>query len=99
MLECRLTVVSRLRIAVIVGSHGVLASDLPNCTEQGAAAARAGCGSARPDTSPTATLKAGIGIAPARRNPRSDKVNPPVAPPPAPPPPGLAMPPAPRPPT
>src|SRR5258708_26116561 len=87
MLECRLTVVSRLRIAVIVGSHGVLASYIPNCTEQGAAAARAGCGAVSTDRPPIESIKAVIVIAHARRNAGRDKVNLLVAPTLPPPPP------------
>src|SRR5258708_33425844 len=75
MLECRLTVVSRLRIAVIVGSHGVLASYIPNCTVQRAAAARAGCGAVRTDRPPIESIKALIVIAHARRNAGRDKLN------------------------
>src|SRR5258708_20561615 len=75
MLECRLTVVSRLRIAVIVGSHGVLASYIPNCTVQRAAAARAGCGAVSTDRPPIESIKALIVIAHARRNAGRDKLN------------------------
>src|SRR5258708_39554650 len=80
MLECRLTVVSRLRIAVIVGSHGVLASYIPNCTVQRAAAARAGCGAVSTDRPPIESIKALIVIAHARRNAGRDKLNLLVAP-------------------
>src|SRR5258708_24988489 len=93
MLECRLTVVSRLRIAVIVGSHGVLASYIPNCTVQRAAAARAGCGAVSTDRPPIESIKALIVIAHARRNAGRDKLNLLVAPTLPPPPPGSGMPP------
>src|SRR5260370_5351109 len=86
MLECRLTVVSRLRIAVIVGSHGVLASYIPNCTVQRAAAARAGCGAVSTDSPPIESIKALIAITHARRDAGRDKLNllapPTLAPPP-----------------
>src|SRR5258708_31342530 len=80
MLECRLTVVSRLRIAVIVGSHGVLASYIPNCTVQRAAAARPRCGAGSTDRPPIESIKALIVIAHARPNAGRDKMNLLVAP-------------------
>src|SRR5207245_8777817 len=43
MLEWRPMAVSRFLIEVMVGSHGVLVSYMPNWTVQGATAAMAGC--------------------------------------------------------
>jgi hypothetical protein len=60
MLEWRLTAVSRVRIAVMVGSQGVLASYIPNCTVQEAVAARAGFNDVSADITPSESTRVAI---------------------------------------
>src|SRR5260370_42684549 len=70
--EWRLIAVSRFRIEVIVVSHGMPASYIPNCTRQGAVAACARFSDTTAATAPSESADASSTHAEAMRKDRPD---------------------------